>query len=357
MSIDIVYEANEIASFYSLWITLSNCSKDKSNEVLTGFENPEIKKLTDTQLDWKALNSNEGEWQKLKKITTHIAEGKINNIEELINAMPINSCSKGENPAETLKNKIKFKQNLRLAYQAFDQFYNQEQTQKEITKCIEAYKKQNLPHNETMQKIDYCFSDEHDRQKTLKCYITPLPDQVAISGHADDMCVFCNLSLKRKNNEQYVGDSLLLERRCGTPLHEATHFIFNNSALYQELFNYPKGKKANFINTMTTYFSNNPQEKPNPKMSAKGAVTLATHEAFASYINASIYEKQHDSLPPTLYSGFKAADKLAKSIYPIMKDYVENHKKFDDDFFDRILNNSKEFSQSNTMSSPAKTRS
>ena len=176
--------------------------------------------------------------------------------------------------------------------------------------------------------------DFFDIDKTFRCYgiLAPLP-QKNIDGCAMGNGFMMFYDTKKKDSEKYVGNSLLPEKKISTPLHETSHILFGHSKIKKDLKN-RQGNGANkLLSVLDKYFNDYPD------LNGRNSI-MAIDEAIASCpsMDVNTKNKPYESFD-TFYYGFEAADKLAKSIYPIYQDYMKQGKKLDDNFFMQAATN------------------
>lgn len=176
-----------------------------------------------------------------------------------------------------------------------------------------------------------------------RCYINPFPGKTLGDGVAAANGVSQNYSLQRtEDDDNYIGSSNLLKRKSSTPFHEATHFLFENSGLKEELLNPQNPGMKKVMDNLASYFEGNPQLKNNGRQSAQQNALSAINESLAVCSTALLNEKITGKPVPDgkdWYVGFEAANKLAPQVYPLYKEYITHNQKFDDNFFIKLSEN------------------
>ena len=258
----------------------------------------------------------------MKKMQHNICEGNINNIDELNNFIKQQLSDRPEKVEQFSRDSIK-------EMQEYSSFYQQNaETIKQYKQAAE--ERQTDAQKGYSQDLSKLY-DFFDVDKNFKCYgfLVPVP-QKAADGFAltNNSFMVCFETLK-KNDEKYIGNSLLPERKVSTPLHESTHVLFHNSKIKQDLKN-KQGTGANkLLSVLDKYFNEHPDSK------GRSAI-LAVDEALAACSSMVVNTKYKPNEKfDIFYYDFEGANELAKSFYPVYQEYMKQGKKLDDNFWMR----------------------
>ena len=258
----------------------------------------------------------------MKKLQHSVCVGEINNIDEF-NAFIKEKLSDRPDKVE------KFCYDSIEEMQKYSSFY-----QRHI-EPITQYKRV-IENTQTDDQRGYSkdlakLYDFFDVDKNVKCYgiLVPVPKK-EIDGCAIGNGFMIFYDTEKKDNEKYIENSFLPEKKVSTPLHEATHVLFGHSKIKQDLKN-NQGKGAHkLLSVLDKYFSDNPD--PNGR-----SAILAVDEAIAAcssmVVNKKYKPKENFDV---FYHGFEGANALAKSLYPVFQEYMKQDKKMDDDFFMQV---------------------
>ena len=279
------------------------------------FSNNRLNKLMINKQDTCFFNC-------MKTLLSSVCVGEINNIDEF-NAFIKEKLSDRPDKVE------KFCYDSIEEMQKYSSFYQQH------IEPITRYKRV-IENTQTDDQRGYSkdlskLYDFFDVDKNVKCYgILALVPKKEIDGCAIGNGFMIFYDTDRKDNEKYIENSFLPERKVSTPLHEATHVLFGYSKIKQDLKN-NQGKGAHkLLSVLDKYFSDNPDQN------GRSAI-LAVDEAIAAcssmVVNTKYKPKENFDV---FYHGFEGANALAKSLYPVFQEYMKQGKKMDDDFFMQV---------------------
>ena len=259
----------------------------------------------------------------MKTLLSSVCVGEINNIDEFNAFIKEKLSDRPDKVEQFCHDSIKEMQEYSSFYQRHIEPISQYKRVIENTQ-IDAQK----GYSEDLAKL----YDFFDVDKNFKCYgiLAPVPkkeiDGCAI-GNGFFMIFYNN---EKKDNEKYIEDSFLPERKVSTPLHEATHALFGRSKMKQELKNNQGEGVHKLLSVLDKYFNDNPDSKDR-------SVILAVDEALATcssmVVNTKYKPRENFDV---FYHGFEGANALAKSCYPVFQEYMKHGKKMDDDFFMQV---------------------
>ena len=257
----------------------------------------------------------------IKELQNNICQGHINNIEQLINFTTEMFPDRAEK-VET------FCKNCRQKLNEYSSFYHGHLTDiSQYQQALEQSKNdENKGYCEEISKLYNFFNID----KSVKCYgiLAPVP-QKKMDGCAAGSSFVMFYDTQKDSSQTYIGESLLQEKKVATPLHETTHILFDKSQIKKDLKEH-KGKGAEkLLSSLDKYFSANPDSRGRNSF-------LAIDEALAACSSALVnskYKPRNDT--DEFYHGFDAANKLAKSIYPLFCSYIKQGKTMDDTFLEQ----------------------
>ncbi len=304
---EIIFKSNNLLGFYYLWASSFNNTK-LLDKTLVGFDDvlTKIKDAVPSSFIKETFDA-------LKKLDADIRAEKIKTIDDFVSFL-------GE---KMPKDGHKLNQPLRLAYASYESFMSKKEIQQETDKVIGALTQFKENYDERIKQL-YTFFDVSKDVKLPFVQVSSYPETIPNSGSASDSGINVNFSLKRDDNEDYLGNSLFLKRRTTTPLHEATHFLFSKSPMYKNSPPYMKKLLALLEQKL----------EESPEGSNKTAMR-ALDEGVAACSSALIEKKINGNLDNKAewYAGFKLANHLAPKIFPVFQRYLSESKKLDDEFF------------------------
>ena len=323
----IEFQANEMMSFYFMWQeALSAYGQPQFYTYLKSFENQDIEAIKGCYP--KGIG---GKIQKLSLLGKDIQNGQIQNIDDFAQSMSLHLDISKEDME-------KITPNLQKAFGAYHEFYRSAEptmaSNLVTLNGIQADEK--LGYTEDVSKL-YKFFGVDEKTDKLIGYINPSPNIPLYDGMCTSSGFYQNFPSHQLSSKSYVGNSTVGENKVSTPLHEATHHIFARSQIKKDIINgEAKGKMREVVNVMDEYI------KACPQGQVRGAQGLAAlDEAFAACSSALMDEKRTgvsplDNPDREWYHGFDAANRLAPKIYPLYKEYLEQGKTLDGEFFDKF---------------------
>ena len=328
------FHSNGLSGFYNLW----TAGITRQQKLLNAFSDSSVRELSKIAPQNINFSSYMNIYLPLmQKIGKAVQEGKITTLDDFIQAV-----------ATDFPNGKKMALPLQSAFQSWQQFYNNPQTKIETKKVIHALNKIHTtsPYRETLDGMVRFFGLNKDMNIPGNIFIFPKEGSSPVhSGFCDDQAVWMLYSLTRSEAaENYVSDTICLKRRMTTPIHETSHFLMNASQLWKDLKSHSNSDYEQTFQLLKRYFKAHPQTPLEQKYPDE-AVLSALQEAFASCPAPFLAEKQGKPFSPdmTWYYGFETADKLAKQIYPLYKEYLLEGKTADRLFFKRLNENLKIF--------------
>lgn len=317
----IEFKTNELLSFYGLWFQGHNTAKQDYASILTEFPTG-MENLPNTLFDFKSMSQDEKRQVifQFKKAEQGMMSGEITTIDELI---------------AVFAGKIKDPNTFKQAFQSYQKFCADNKEIIETNKQIIEETYQSKGFNERLTQI-YKFFDVPQDKKQIT-YLHPYPTTPLIDGWAT-VATNQTFSIQKDEDEKnYIGKSTIKSRKISTPLHEATHALFNTSKMMSIIQNGSNPIISQFMNIVDNNLKSDNISKPR---------IAVLHEAFAATMGTAFVSKQMNKNfnPDTdeLYHGFKTADRLAHCIYPVVEKYLKEGQKLDENFFKEVME-SKEF--------------
>lgn len=295
---DIAFVSSEISGFYAYMLS-----------------NKRFKALMMNEQDSTFFNC-------MKNLQANICDGNINNIDEFNTFIKKKLSDRPDKIEKFCHDSIRELQEYSSFYQRHIQSITQYKRAIENTQ-IDAQK----GYSKDLSKL----YDFFDVDKNVKCYGILAP----VSKKEIDGCAIGNgfmifYSTEKKDNEKYIENSLLPEKKVSTPLHEATHILFGSSKIKQDLRDNQGKGGIKLLSVLDEYFNDNPDTKGR-------SVLLAVDEALAAcssmVVNTKYKPKENFDV---FYHGFEGANALAKCCYPVFQEYMKHGKKMDDDFFMQV---------------------
>ena len=260
----------------------------------------------------------------MKKLQQEIVKGSINNVHKMNkfiqNALP----DRPDKTAEFSKKSIQ-------AMSEYSSFYKQNQ------ETIEKYHK-------TVNDVQYddkkgyvnelnTLYNMFDVSNDVKCYgvLAPVPQKI-IDGQAFDNTFLIYYDTTKNEKDKYIGDSLLLERKVSTPLHESTHILFGHSRIKQTLIEEKGTGAKHLLSVLNKYFQKHPEAMISNTHTVKTNSIRAIDEAFAAS-SGTVLGKKYGITSEKFYYGFEGANAVAKSLFPVFVEYMNNNQKIDDNFY------------------------
>lgn len=258
----------------------------------------------------------------MKTLLSSVCVGEINNIDEFNAFIKEKLSDRPDKVEQFCHDSIKEMQEYSSFYQRHIEPITQYKRVIENTQ-IDAQK----GYSEDLAKL----YDFFDVDKNFKCYgiLAPVPKK-EVDGRAIGNGFMIFYDTEKKDNEKYIEDSFLPERKVSTPLHEATHILFGQSKIKQDLKK-NQGKGAHkLLSVLDKYFNDNPDPK---ERSVIWAVDEALAACSSMVVNTKYKPRENFDV---FYYDFEGANALAKSCYPVFQEYMKHGKKMDDDFFMQV---------------------
>lgn len=323
------FQSSKIVSFWGAWRSCLASVNRNQNDFCEQFPE-ELKALYETLPHFKKDEQHSGEviFSTLKEINKGLVNGKIKDTDEIATALlPILDNQQKQTVSE----------NLKKAWNGYTRFYDSNE------KLIEQNKKsvQEYFGSENISKRIgslYTFFDASPENVQLKCFLHPYPQKSMIDGWNDSFANHqCFSLVKDEPDSAYIPNTMIKKRKSLTPIHEATHMLFQHSPLMEQIKNNSDPNIKKFMDTLSGYFKDHPKDKDSHYQQTP---LNALHEAFACISTRSLLDKENtQSNENTLVFHFAAADRLAHHLLPIMEEYLANEKKADTDFFKRVIQN------------------
>ena len=346
------FKIDEFIGFYSLFELGFRLKKERHDTLLENFEDSfdGMRNLRDKLLSvssevpafQKAQDEKEKKsilFNNLKELSKQVCCGKISSVDGVINFIDSRLGVKVDG--------------LRNDYESYCSFIqkNHECLETNLKTMKHIYDDKqisspNLSTDEIMPKTTGAYLDamrnffEVPSDKMLPTvHLHPFPEDPHLSGWATSNGIHQTLCVKRlESDDKYIDNTTMLARRVGTPLHESAHWMFENSPImesFKKETKNPSPAVQHFISVMDRYLKENPEKDyyaPSP--------VSVMHEALASSAGIVLRPdsmKNFDYTKDELYYGFKAANDLARVVYPIFHEYIASGKKISDGFFERVI--------------------
>lgn len=311
---DIKFKVDEMMSFCCLWReSLMNFNSPQLNDYLNNFNNPEIKKISQTYP--------RGIKAKTSELIKQIQDGKIKDIDGMISFLDSSFAGYAKEKGDVLKE----------VFNGYSEFFNS--VKNVMSGNLEVMQRlqsdDDLGYQRELDGVYKVFGVDAEKDQT-HAYLNPSPAQPLYDGMCPGTMFYQNFSVSRLSDAEYIGDSTVNKNKISTPLHEATHHIFAQSQLKKDIqAGNIKGRTKEVMSVLGAYIEATSDKQP------RGATALsALDEAFAACSSAVIYQKSNGGkLPDEWYHGFEAADRLAPKVFPLYQEYMEQGKSFDEAFF------------------------
>ena len=323
----IEFQADEMMSFYFMWQeALSAYGSPQLDTYLKSFQNPDIEAIKNSYP--KGIG---GKIQNLSLLGKDIQNGEVRNIDEFAQKMAKHLDVSKEDMA-------RISPNLQKAFGAYHDFYKTAEPiiSSNLTTLNDVQTDKQLGYSGDLSKL-YKFFGVDEKSDRLVGYVNPSPVAPLYDGMCTNSGFYQNFPSHQLSGKSYVGDSTVGENKISTPLHEATHHIFARSQIKKDIINgEAKGRIKEVINVMDEYI------KACPQGQVRGAKGLsALDEAFAACSSALMDEKRTgvsplDNPDREWYHGFDAANRLAPKVYPLYREYLEQGKTLDGEFFGKL---------------------
>ena len=263
----------------------------------------------------------------MKKLQQEIVKGSISNVHEMNkfiqNALPDRSDKTSEFSKKSIQMMSDYSNFYKQNHEIIEKFY------KAVNYVQYDSQKGYVNELNTLYNI---FDVSHD----VKCYgvLAPVP-QKTTDGQAFDNSFIVYYDTAKNDKDKYIDDSLLLERKVSTPLHEATHILFGHSRIKQSLLDENGAGAKHLLAVLDKYFKKHPEAMISNKHTIKTNSIRAIDEAFAASSGA-ILGKKYGITSEKFYYGFEGANSVAQSLFPVFIEYMNNNKKIDDNFYKSV---------------------
>ena len=328
----IEFKTDPIASFFSLWsyglTELSNPTTERKitfSKLLNSYQSQSIPKLQKTFPSFKDKSDEEkkGYIESVKQITHNVNNACYDSSEKLINDM-VSMFHLSESEKEILTN----------AYSSYQKFYelNKPNIIKSRSAITNTYKEQGV--YDYLKKM-YSFFQINESQKA-NAYLHHYPNVLMDTGKSEGNTIHQNISLTKNEDENnYLKNSCILNRRMFTPIHELGHFLFGKSNSAQDVLKNKNTAAHQVFQQLKNYFS---LKSNKPETYAYACI----HEAFASSCSCFFQAQKKPTFDPlkmkNLNSNFKEADALTRIFYPIYQQCLKSNNTISDNFFKKVLN-------------------
>lgn len=308
------FKVDEMMSFYYLWQeSLINYDSPRLNDFLAGFDNPQIENIKQTYP--KGID------KKMPELGQCIQTGKIKDIDAFVSFLDASFSGYASAQGNMLKD----------TFNGYHQFFVSSADVLSRNRDVmgQLQDDSSLGYRKEIENLYKVFNVNPQEDK-LQNYINLVPYRPLCDGMSTSSALYQNFSATPQPGKTYIENSTVEMEKIGTPLHEATHHIFDCSQLKKNIREgNVSGRLKEVMEVLDSYIKSTSDEQP------RGATALsALDEAFAACSSAVMYQKANGGkLPDEWYHGFEAANRLAPKVFPLYMEYMERGKPFDEAFF------------------------
>lgn len=350
----IEFKTDPISSFFALWsyglTELANPTTERAitfSDLLNSYQSQTIPDLQKTFPSFENKSNDEKKdiIESFKQITHNVNTGHYDSPEKLINGI-VSMFHLSEAEKEILTN----------TYKSYQKFYeiNKANIIKTRSAITSTYKEQGV--YDYFKKM-YSFFQVDESQKAT-AFLHHYPSILMDTGYSTMDTIHQNISLTKNEDENnYLKNSCVLNRRMFTPIHELGHFLFEKSNSARDVLNNPNTAAHQVFQQLKNYFS---KEKNNK---AQTYAYACIHEAFATSCSCFFQAEKDKTFDPLkmekLNANFKEADTLTRIFYPIYQQFLKSNKPISDDFFKQVLNDpvfQQKFKQTPKLSTKSSSR-